>query len=160
MNKRIASAAAVAAIAAVSLTGCSKDDAKGALDKGKAAASQAANSKQGKDALKKAKDKASSMMNGGSSAAPSDTASGAASPAATGATVDLGKFAGNKKAKIVGAFYTKRRDGKPGPFLVTVTGVKANKVAVCVGPKGTRSQAVVVAKGKVKGVQKGSASCA
>lgn len=153
MHKRMLSTVAVAAIATISLTGCG---AKDAINDAKDKATALASNSQVQDLKSKGADAVKSKMSDMTGGA-SESATGGA--AATGATVDLGKFASNRKAKIVGDFYTQRRDGKPGPFLVTVTGVKANKVAVCVGAKGQRSQTAVVAKGKVKGVQKGTGTC-
>jgi predicted small lipoprotein YifL len=156
MKQRMLSTVAVAAVATISLTGCG---AKDALDQAKSKASDLATNSRVQDLKSKGAEALKSKMSDATGGDASEGASAGGSAAATGATIDLGKFSGNKKAKIVGAYYTKKRDGKPGPFLVTVTGVKANKVAVCVGPKGARSQNVVLAKGKVKGVQKGTATC-
>ncbi|GAB4003673.1 hypothetical protein [Nocardioides ultimimeridianus] len=157
-SRRILSVAALGLSAAVALTGCSGKDV---ADKAKQHASNLATNSQVQTLKSKGAEAAKSKMaelTGSAGAASATT--GAVSGAATGATVDLGTFSRNRKAKIVGAYYTKKRDGKPGPFLVTVTGVKTNKVAVCVGAKGKRSQTVVVAKGKVQGVRKGTATCA
>lgn len=153
-NRRLISVAALGLSAAVALTGCSGKDV---ADKAKQQASALATNSHAQALKSKGAEAAKSKM---AELTGSAGAASATTGAATGATVDLGTFAGNRKAKLVGAFYTKRRQGKPGPFLVTVTGVKANRVSVCVGPKGKRSQTVVVAKGKVQGVRKGTAPCA
>lgn len=155
LNRRLISVAALGISAAVALTGCSGKDV---ADQAKQHASSLATNSHAQALKSKGAEAVKSKM---SELTGSSGASGAAgsAPAKTGATVDLGTFSANRKAKLVGAFYTKRRQGKPGPFLVTVTGVKARRVAVCVGPKGTRSQTVVVAKGKVQGVRKGTATC-
>ncbi|GAB3867121.1 hypothetical protein GCM10028801_40440 [Nocardioides maradonensis] len=159
LDRRLMSVAALGLSASVALTGCSGKDV---ADKAKQHASALATNSQAQALKSKAATAAKSKLSditGSASATGSMGASGSAAAGSAGATVDLGKFAGNRKAKVVGAFYTKRRQGKPGPFLVTVTGVKGGQVSVCVGPKGKRSQTVVVAKGKVKGVRKGTATC-
>ncbi|HJQ07465.1 MAG TPA: hypothetical protein VJ872_18590 [Nocardioides sp.] len=157
LNRRLVSVAALGLSATFALTGCSGKDV---ANKAQQHASALATNSQAQALKSKAATAAKSKLSDITGSASATGASGSASAATTGATVDLGTFATNRKAKVVGAFYTKRRQGKPGPFLVTVTGVKARRVSVCVGPKGTTSRTVIVAKGKVKAVRKGTASCA
>lgn len=157
LDRRLMSVAALGLSASVALTGCSGKDV---ADKAKQHASALATNSQAQALKSKAATAAKSKLSDITGSPSATGATGSASADATGATVDLGAYAGNRKAKVVGAFYTRRRDGKPGPFLVTVTGVKGRQVSVCVGPKGKRSQTVVVAQGKVKGVRKGTATCA
>lgn len=55
--------------------------------------------------------------------------------------------------------YVDAHAGQAGSFMVTVVGVDAGSVDVCVGPEGTRARTLTVEGGKVAGNAKGEHTC-